>query len=81
MLQQTRELYVITEDSPEAAGDAQVDLLALGTWFQPFSLENGAFSFAWGLAAKKQARGLGVLKAVSWPGIDKQGCVPASFIP
>lgn len=31
MLQQTRELYVITEDSPEAAGDAQVDLLALGT--------------------------------------------------
>lgn len=33
--------------------------------FQAVPLENNVFSFAWGLPAKKQARGLGMLKSLS----------------
>lgn len=53
---------MITENH---GSDAWVDLLALETYFQALHLENDAFGFAWGLTAKKQARGLGMLKCVS----------------
>ena len=46
MLQQTSVLHVITENCAAAVGDAWVDLLALGTYFQALPLENDAFSFA-----------------------------------
>ena len=46
LLQQTHVLHVITENHAAAVGDAWVDLLALGTYFQALPLENVAFSFA-----------------------------------
>lgn len=65
VLQQTRALPVITENCAAAVGGAGVDLVALGTYFQALPLENDVFRFARGLPARKQARGLGMLKPVS----------------
>lgn len=46
VLQQTHVLHVIMENCAAALGDAWVDLLALGIYFQALPLENNAFSFA-----------------------------------